>query len=346
MKYRWILLFVLVLIFFGIGVLRVNKLFGAGRKDSGIQERSIKGLAGRNRLANGPGDYHRKIRFNWKKRFYKIHVPPQYNKSTPTSVVVVCHGGGGNPDSARHASNMDETADREGFIVVYPAGSSIKWFLKDRLLIWNDGRPYKDGTQSKINDVGYIEKLLDELQILFNVDTKRVYACGYSNGAQFTYRLAKRTDRFAAIALIAGQRPAHDPYDPPPSRPISIMQFMGVEDKIGMYYGGSTPPGAGLKGVAKPVTAVIESWVEFNQCSHTPVEVKRIGKAVLTRYGSGQDGAEVAFWKLEDGGHTWPGGGEADPRAEKLGLGKMGHINRDINASDLMWEFFRKHTLN
>jgi len=293
----------------------------------------------------GTGDYGRKLQFDRHKRFYEMHIPPSYNKAKPVPVVLVFHGGGGDPGTIRYESDMDRTADREGFIVVYPAGTNKRLFLKDRLLLWNDGRPFKDGSYSKIDDVGFIVALLDDLAALFNVDKKRIYACGYSNGAQFTYRLAKRMNgRIAAIATVAGHRPVKDEFDPTPSRPIAIMQFSGKEDKLGPYYGGSPPSEAELKTTLKPVEETIKSWADFNNCPSKPTEKKRIGKAGLMRYGPCKDDTEVILWTLEDGGHTWPGG-RIVPNVEMLGLGKLGNISRDIKASDLIWEFFKKHPL-
>ena len=88
------------------------------------------------------------------------------------------------------------------------------------------------------------------------------------------------------------------------------------------------------------MTETIKSWVDFNGCSEKP-EVKRTGKAVMERYSNCKDNVEVVLWTLEDGGHTWPGGNVV-PAAEKLGLGP---INRDIFASDIIWEFFKRHPL-
>jgi polyhydroxybutyrate depolymerase len=294
----------------------------------------------------GPGDYGRKLKISGQKRFYEMHVPPSYSKATPMPVVLVFHGGGGDPGTIRYESDMDRTADREGFIVVYPAGTNKRLLIKDRLLLWNDGRPLKDGSYSTADDVGFVAALLDDLTGMFNIHTKMIYACGYSNGAQFTYRLAKRlSNRIAAIAAVAGQRPAKDSFDSPPSRPMSIMQFAGLEDKVSPYYGGKPQTGdAEIKADAYAVKEAIESWVTFNKCPSKPAEIKKIVKAEMYRYGPCQDGNEVVLWNLEDGGHTWPGG-KVVPNVELLGLGKMGNVNRDIKASDLMWEFFKKHPL-
>lgn len=293
----------------------------------------------------GPGDYERKIRVDGKQRYYELHVPSSYSRSKALPVVLVFHGGGGDPGTIRYESEMDRTADREGFIVVYPAGTNKRLLLKNRMLLWNDGRPFKDGTRSEVDDVGYVAAVLKDLSRLFTIDARRVYACGYSNGGQFTYRLAKRMgDAFGAIAVVAGQRPAKDSFDPPPARPISVMQFSGLEDKLAPYHGGSGPAAAEVAAVSPAVEETIRSWVAFNKCPAEPADTKRVGKAAMKRYGPCQGDTEVVLWTLEDGGHTWPGG-RVVPNVELLGLGKMGGINQDVSASELMWEFFKRHPL-
>lgn len=293
----------------------------------------------------GAGDYSRKLKGDFRNRFYEIHVPSSYKKEQPVPVVMVFHGGGGDPGAVRYESDMDNTADKGGFIVVYPAGTPTRQSFKDRLLIWNDGRPFKSGEHSAVDDVAYVDALLEDLSRLFNVDKQRIYACGYSNGAQFTYRLAKRrADVIAAIAVVAGQRPPDDAFDPVPPRPIAVMQFAGIADKISPYSGGKPPQDAAFKADIKPVKQTVKAWADFNGCQAEPAEEKRVGNAVMRRYAPCQAGAEVVFWTLEDGGHTWPGG-RVTPNVEILGLGVLGEVNTDINASDLMWDFFKKHSL-
>lgn len=290
----------------------------------------------------GPGDYGRRLEFDGVRRFYEIHVPRGYDQSSPYPVVLNFHGGGGYPAGAAYQTGMDDLADREGFIVVYPAGTGT--LFKDRLLVWNDGRRYENGKGPKADDVGFVAVLLDDLARLFHVDPTRVYVCGISNGAQFAYRVAKQlSERIAAVAAVAGPRPATGIF-PPPSRPMSIMQFAGRADEYSPYEGGVPSEGKGLfknrfRTRVEPVENVIRSWVEFNHCPSQPAAVKRVGKAVRTQYGPCRAGSEVVLWTLEDGGHTWPGG-QVFPAEIKAGVGK---VNRDIVATELMWAFFKKH---
>ncbi len=296
-------------------------------------------------FTHGAGDYRRKLRGEFRSRYYEMHVPPAYDKKSPAPVVMVFHGGGGDPGSVRYSSRMDSTSDKHGFIAVYPAGTPTRSFLKDRLMIWNDGRPFKDGQHSEVDDVAYVDALLADLSTLFNVDEKRIYVCGYSNGAQFAYRLAKRRpDVIAAIAAVAGPRKPDDDFDPAPARPLPVMQFAGIQDNFSPYKGGKPPQDATFKAEVKPVREVVKAWADFNKCQEKPVEEKRVGQAVMRRYGNCRAGAEVVFWTLEDAGHTWPGG-RVSPNAEVLGLGSLGKVNQDINAAELMWEFFKKHPL-
>jgi polyhydroxybutyrate depolymerase len=140
---------------------------------------------------------------------------------------------------------------------------------------------FKDGSYSWVDDVSFVVVLLDDLAGLFKIDPGRIYACGFSNGAQFSYRLASQlSDRIAAIAAVAGQRPVNDSLDPPPARPISIMQFSRLQDTIARYHGGS-PSTQGYEALLKtywePVEDPIQSRVVFNECSLDLVKVKRIG---------------------------------------------------------------------
>ncbi len=319
---------------------------GLGGKDVRKELSWIEGKEKVNKQAKfSSGDYGRKIKFESKKRFYEVHIPKGYTPSIAYPVVINLHGGGGYPSGAAYQSGFDRLADRENFIALYPAGTGK--LFNDRLLVWNDGRDYKGNSGIKTDSVGFISKVLDDLASLVHIDPTRVYCTGMSNGAQMCYRLAKQlSERIAAIAVVAGHRPAKGIFPPPP-RPMPVMQISGVDDPYAPYRGGLASGGKGIfknkfQTKVEAVMDTVMSWVKFNQCKYDKPTVKRVGKAVETRYSSCQGDAEVVLWTLEDGGHTWPKG-EVFPAEIKAGVGPM---NKDISATEEIWKFFKRHRIN
>jgi polyhydroxybutyrate depolymerase len=292
----------------------------------------------------GPGNYGRRIYFGDRKRYYEIHVPPTYKPNVPAPVVMVLHGGGGYATLMRYISGMDTVSDKEGFLVVYPAGTSPAH--TDRRLFWNVGHPMKDRRQAQVDDVGYFSAVLDDLPKYFSVDSRRVYATGISNGSMMSYRLAAElSDRIAAIGPVAGQRGV-DEFAKPPARAVPIIHFHGKQDSWALYDGGPSWGGRQTEGSVfepyrvQPVEKAIQTWIKHDGIAPTP-EVTRVGQAHSYRFSGGRDGAEVVLWVFANGGHTWPGG-----KATRFEIRKgVGNINRDISASKTMWEFFKRHAL-
>ena len=266
-------------------------------------------------------------------RWYELHVPPQYRKGSPAAVIMVWHGGGGFPAAVAKQSHMDEVSDKEGFLVVYPAGSGI---FAEKLLTFNAGICCDYAVKKGIDDVAFARAVIDDLAKDYGVDRRRIYSTGISNGALMSYRLAcEAPDLVAAIAPISGTLgvPCEGS-----GRAVSVIHFHGLADQNCPYNGGK-----GAHSVAqvdfKSVPDTIAFWVKRDGCPAKPSATKEVGSATETVYGPGRDGAEVALWSIGGGGHTWPGGDWASALEGKI----VGPVNRDIFASQLMWEFFARH---
>lgn len=286
------------------------------------------------------GDYGRRLTVGGQARFFELHVPPGYDPAKPAPLVLVFHGGGSYPAAVRYESRMDEVADKHGFLVVYPAGTTTSRLFKDRFLTWNDGRALADGSPNPVDDVAYVRALLADVRERFNIDPRRVYLAGYSNGAQFSYRLIKELPhQFAAVAAVAGQRGPHELVPPPPG-PLSVMQISGQLDPLAPFQGGSPPGEVAFRTVLKPVPEVVKSWVKFDGLPADAPQQRTVGQATESRYGPGASGAEVILWTLADGGHTWPGGQVLPALVDRLGP-----VNQDIWAAAEMWAFFSRHEL-
>lgn len=282
------------------------------------------------------GDHTRTLDVDQNSRVYTVHVPPSYNRAKPVPVVLVFHGGGSNVEQMVRFCGMNDKADKEGFVVVYPAGTGR---LK-RVLTFNGGNCCGYAQRNNIDDVKFVRMLLDDLATVVSVDKKRVFATGMSNGGIITYRLASElSDRIAAIAPVAGPMGTATCK---PKRPVPVMHFHGTDDDFAPFTGGK-----GRRSLTKTnfysVEHSIQAWIKANGCSKKPVVTAEPNKTddgmTVTRktYGGGKNGSEVVLITIENGGHTWPG--------QKPIRDFLGKSTTDISANDLMWEFFKKHPM-
>lgn len=283
----------------------------------------------------GPGDTTRSLKMGEVDRSYLVHVPPRYDSRKPTPVMLVLHGAGTNGQITVHFCGLNKKSDEAGFIAVYPNGTGLAGLM----LTWNAGWIRRNGDDGKADDVAFIARVLDDLATVVNVDPKRVYATGMSNGGMMCYRLAAElSDRIAAIAPVAGTM-AIDGYNP--KRPMSVMHFHGTADKMVPMGGpnGRTPKFLGFKSVEDSITIC----AEVNGCPKEPKTVKLPDKAgdgtsvTKKTYGPGKRGSEVVLFVIQGGGHTWPG--------QQPPVSFIGKSTKNISANDLIWEFFQKHPM-
>ena len=250
-------------------------------------------------------------------RAYRLYVPPGLDLTTPRPLVFNFHGYTSNAFQQQGYTNFDQVARNNDFLVCYPEGL---------LNSWNVGWAF--GTQS--DDVAFIDDLIDSLAVNYNIDLTRVYSCGMSNGGFFSYELAcELPDRIAAIASVTGSMVTSHLNTCDPGRAIPVMQIHGTADPTVLY-------GGNFLGVG--IEQLVSTWVELNGCT-TPADTSIIENtntsdqttAIRIDYTSCDDEAEVAFYKIENGGHTWP-----DATVQ------IGVTNRDFNASEEIWRFFER----
>jgi polyhydroxybutyrate depolymerase len=283
-----------------------------------------------------PGDHTRTLEVDRRTRIYLVHVPPKHDSKKPTPVVLVFHGGGSNAEQMVQFCGLDETADKHGFVAVYPSGTGR---LKNTLT-WNGGNCCGYSMQQNVDDVAFTRALLEDLAQVIRVDAKRVYATGMSNGAIMTYRLASElSDRIAAAAPVGGPMGTAACN---PKRPVPIIHFHGSDDQFAPFKGGK-----GSKSLSQTdfysVEHSIRAWVKADGCTEDPTIVKLPDRAAdgttvtIRTHGNGRDGAEVVLVLIESMGHTWPG------RQPLLKM--LGRATRNISANEMMWAFFQKHPM-
>jgi polyhydroxybutyrate depolymerase len=260
------------------------------------------------------------------KRTYLLHIPRSYDPSTPTALVLSLHGYMEWPAHQAQISHWNRLADRHGFIVVYPCGAQ-------QPLRWAFGRTADD--PALLRDVGFISNLIDKLEGDTNIDRRRIYVNGLSNGGGMSFALAGTlSGRIAAFGSVAGA------YTLPwseyhPARPVPAIIFHGTADPIVPFTGG---PSGSLKIPFPALREWVSELAQRNGCLAVPVKLPAVGKAEGSLYENSSSGAEVVFYTILEGGHSWPGGGS-------LPQFIAGTTNQDVDATALMWDFFQSHPM-
>ncbi len=275
------------------------------------------------------GDFTFSLQHQNQTRQYLVHVPKNYNPSQAVPLVVALHGGGGN----MHYQANDEhyqlisKSEQAGFIAVFPNGYSR--FPRGKLATWNAGICCGKARDALIDDVGFIKALVADIKTKANINPKRIYANGMSNGGMMSYRLAcELSDTFSAIASVAG---TDGTQQCSPSKPVSILHIHSLDDDRVLFNGGSgVDSQTHADFVSVPNT--IKKWVSLNACNSTPQRVLEVKGAYCDVYSNCKNNTQVKLCVTETGGHSWPGGKSV--RAKKPASSQA------INATDMIWAFY------
>ena len=258
-------------------------------------------------------------------RRYLLYVPRSYDRAKPAPLVISIHGAGAWPAQQMDTSQWNTIADREGLIVVYPAGVDGRGPR-----IWRVG----DDPELAL-DVTFIRNLIDRLAASYNIDRRRIYANGLSNGGGMSFVLScELPDRIAAVGLVAtAQTMAWEGCRD--QRPVPMISFHGDADTHTPFHGGTSWISPRAFPSQVQWTA---NWARRNRCGESSSDVRLAVDVVRRAYSRCANGADVTLYVIEGGGHTWPGGGHLPRWA-------LGRTTHSIDATELMWEFFRAHPL-
>ena len=276
-------------------------------------------------------------------RTYQLYLPLSHDSSKAMPVVLLLHGGGGTGHGMEKLTlgGFNRISDREGIIVLYPDGIEKHW---------NDGRGLEAfrAQRENIDDVGFISALMDHLIKTYPVDATRIYAAGISNGGLFSQRLAcELSERVAAIGVVATQMPEHLTSSCTPKRPVSILIMSGTEDPLVPWEGGEIGFKRGQKfGRVLSVSESLKFWTSKNQCPSSPMirsepdrDPKDGTRIHRTIYRPCSQETEVVLFTVEGGGHTWPCGDQYLP------VWLVGRTSKDMDANEVIWDFFKRHSL-
>ncbi len=277
--------------------------------------------------------------FDGLNREYIIYLPSNFDNTTSHPVMFNFHGGSDLASNFIFANDMRPIADTAKFIAVYPQGA-VDYEGADPGTQPSTSWLHKAPTNH--DDIFFIEAIIDDLNNEYLIDQDRIYACGYSEGAIFSYELACRLNhKIAAIGAVSGSM-LDDYYRNDiygwgpcnPSHPTSIMLIPGTLDQNPhSNYNGFSYLDLPLYMSVEEITSY---WSNYNNANPIP-SVESLedvnpydGSTVEQNTWENPDCIKVIELKVIDGDHEWPGTSG----------------NMDINASEEIWNFVSKYDLN
>ena len=262
---------------------------------------------------------------------YQWTVPSSYD-GTAIPVVLDFHAIGSNGAQQAVFGGWAALAEAEGFLAVQPTGIAIP---PDDRASWE--LPQFDTDQR--DDVTMVRDLLEHVAANVCIDPTRVYATGMSNGALFTSVIVCELGDFVAAAVsVAGV--THDD-SCAPSRPVPYLAFHGTDDTTIPYRGGGETTLEGADGGAFFEQVMPDEFAEFAADFDCAESVDTaIGETVtLTSYTGCANDAELGFYTIDGGGHTWPGS------QISAALPSLGVTTMEVDATAIAWDFFQRHAL-
>ena len=239
-----------------------------------------------------------------------MRVPPAYQDGVPAPLVILLHGYGATGFLEDTYLEVGDASVARGAVFAAPDGT----LDANERRFWNASGACCDFGGVGVDDSAYLMGLVDEIGTHVDVDPKRVFFVGHSNGAFMSHRLAcDHADRIAAIASLAGAGPL-DPAACAASEPVSVLQIHGTADDLVLYEGSDnlgTNAGFAPSSPYPSVDATVGMWVAIDGCSPSPssgaprdldVDVAGEETFVSTYAGCASDTA-VELWAIEGGSH-------------------------------------------
>ena len=278
-----------------------------------------------------PGEHRLALQHGGLTREYLVQVPPQYRAGTAWPLVLSFHGGGGNMEIQANDRyyGLVSHAREAGYVIVFPNGFSR--LRSGKLATWNAGLCCGQARERNVDDVGFVRAVVADVRRRLDIDPRRIYAQGMSNGGMLSYRLAcEMADTFAAIAAVAGTdgSPACSP-----SRPVPVLHIHARDDDRVLFNGGSGSASATHADFVS-VPETVAKWSRLNGCLAQPRRVLEVPGAWCETRAPCREGSEVQLCVTETGGHAWPGGRKV--------LGDQAGSDA-IAANDVIWRFFSRH---
>jgi polyhydroxybutyrate depolymerase len=252
-------------------------------------------------------------------RTFKYVTPPGWTTSSSLPVVFLLHALTQDGDQVLGVTDFDVIAQNNNFVLVYPDGINGAWNANMNVSV------------SQADDLGFLEAMIDWVQLNLNTDPLRQYLCGMSNGGFMSYKLACESRHcFAAVASVSGTMSDTVDFNCIPTNRPYILHIHGTADGVVSYFGSPTT------GIS--VDELTTKWKNYLGCDPTPVysampNPNLVDLSYPEKYTFANcDLGSLVLIKIIGGGHQWPG--------ILTVWGGVGTINMDFYSPQIIWDFF------
>ncbi len=283
-------------------------------------------------------------------RKYSIYTPTftgDPNEDHPA--LLSLHGGGGTAMGQAASSLLNALANEKKFYVIYPEGSGV-------VQTFNAGACCGSAQSQNIDDVLFIKTVVGDAGLHYKINSSKIFASGFSNGAIMSHRLAcELSDTISGIAAVSGGSGEFDfnlnrYYTCNPSRPIPILLFHASNDRNYAFAGGN---GGGVSGTAfYPIDSTIQDWIGRNNVQNKAIVNVLTPTTKCYTYSKQSNiskaSAPVTLCKTEPidiydpvtdiifgGGHSWPGGVRGNSTSSDAPV-------NDFKANSYLWSFLNQ----
>ena len=251
-------------------------------------------------------------------RTFVYYIPDSWNASSEYPLLIVLHGLTQTGNGIMNIPGFNEIADNNNFIACYPDGLNGSWNADMNSL------------NSDVDDLGFVEQLINYFETNYNTDSQKRYLTGFSNGGFLSHKIASESELcIAAIGTVSGNLSTTTAENFNPLYPTSVLHIHGTSDAIVPYNGGAS--------TGASVDEAMTLWKNFLSCDPDP-EMQAMPNPNVFDFSYPEryiyqncSGAELEHIKVIGGGHQWPG-------IETL-VGGLGTINMDFYSPQVIWDF-------
>ena len=152
-----------------------------------------------------------------------LQVPSAYDGRKPYALMLLLHGYGASGSVQLFYLNLKSLQSQHDVLIAAPDGTLNSGGKR----FWNATPACCDFGRTGVDDVAYLSAVIKDISKVYNVDSKKVYLVGHSNGGFMAYRMACDASHLVtAVVSIAGAT-FNTKERCKPTTPVSVLQIHG-----------------------------------------------------------------------------------------------------------------------